>query len=432
MLHNKRFLLLFALATLFISIPFASAQDEITLTFWRITGEAAEGESPHRIWDDNGELYEMWREAHPNIDIRIEDTPFDEYSTRQLTALRAGGGGDVMMVDNLIVAPAVGTGGLAPLDDCIASQDAMEPEDWIPGLYKVGNVNGTQYSLPFDTDTRILFYNKQLLDAAGVEEVPTTWEEYYAAADAIAALDMEDVYPMSYVGARVPALSYMWLGPYFNQLDTDILTDDGESNVLADETVRVFEHGLKLARYAPEAAVAYNPGDLKNLFVQGRLAFLIQGPWLDGQIQAETDWTLGEEYDVALIPGPEEGVTGSANGGWHIAMGTNTEYPEEACEFLAWVTSPEIMAIATKDHIPTRISAQNSEFYQDYVSDDPVMQKAIEQSATGGPPINSVAEAPELMQLVQRYFLSALLGEMELDTALHELDAEISDLMASD
>lgn len=430
MFRRRSYLLLLVLIALLTVAPLTSAQDDVTLTFWRITGDSAEGENPNRIWDDNGELYELWREAHPNIDIVIEETPFDEYTTTQLTALRAGGGGDVMMVDNLAVAPAVGTGGLEPLDECISSQDALDPSDWIPGLYNVGTIDGTQYSLPFDTDTRIMFYNMRLMEEAGIEEVPTTWEEYYEAADRIAALEASDVYPMSYSGARFWALSYMWLGPYLNQMGTSILTEDGESNVLSEETVRAFEHGLQLANYSPEAAVSYIPPDLHNLFAQGKLGFLIQGPWLNNVIVDSTDWVLGEDYGVALIPGPEEGVTGSANGGWHIAIGANSENKEAACEFLAWVTSPEIMAVATKDHIPTRISAQNSDFYQDYVSDDPVMLKAIEQSATGGPPIDPVAEAPEIAQLVHRYFLSAVLGEMELEAALAELDAEITSLMS--
>ena len=400
-------------------------EEPITLTFWRITGDSAEGEAEKRIWDDNGELYEMWIEEHPNVEIVIESTPFDEYTTRQLTALAAGGGGDVMMVDNLSVAPAAGTGGLEPLDSCIDSQSAMVPDDWIPGLYAVGTIDGTQYSVPFDTDTRILFYNKQILEEAGVEEVPTTWDEYVAAADQIDALE-GNVSAMSYSGARFWALSYMWLGPFFNQLDASLLTPDRTgSAVLEEDTVRAFEFGYELAQYSPEAAISYIPPDLHTLFTQGQLAFLIQGPWLDNVIQQETDWEVGNEYDVALVPGPSEGVTGSANGGWHMAIGANSEHKEAACEFLAWVTSPEIMAVATKDHIPTRISAQESEFFQEYIEGKPVIQKSIEQSATGGPPIAPVAEAPEIAQLLHRYFLNAVEGEMTLDEALQELDAEV-------
>ena len=401
------------------------AEEPITLTFWRITGDSAEGEAAKRIWDDNGQLYDMWIAEHPNIEIVIESTPFDEYTTRQLTALAAGGGGDVMMVDNLAVAPAAGTGALEPLDSCIESQAAMDPDDWIPGLYAVGTIDGTQYSVPFDTDTRIMFYNTQILEEAGVEEVPTTWDEYIAAADMIEAME-GDVDAMSYSGARFWALSYMWLGPFFNQLDASVLTPDRTgSAVLEEDTVRAFEIGHQLAQYSPEAAISYIPPDLHTLFTQGQLAFLIQGPWLDNVIQAETDWEVGNEYDVALVPGPSEGVTGSANGGWHMAIGANSEHKEAACEFLAWVTSPEIMAVATKDHIPTRLSAQESEFFQEYIAGKPVIQKSIEQSATGGPPIAPVAEAPEIAQLLHRYFLSAVEGEMTLDEALQELDAEV-------
>ena len=91
------------------------------------------------------------------------------------------------------------------------------------------------------------------------------------------------------------------------------------------------------------------------------------------------DWEFGVDYDIALLPGPEAGQTGSSNGGWQLAISKESEHKEEACEFLAFVTAPDMMALGDKDHIPTRLSSQEAEYF----TGDPFVEKSLEQAAYG-------------------------------------------------
>ncbi|WP_213583312.1 extracellular solute-binding protein [Paenibacillus sp. J2TS4] len=66
--------------------------------------------------------------------------------------------------------------------------EIMSPElkeKFYPSFMEVGRLDGTQYALPFLASVRGLYYNKDILDEAGVTEVPKTWSELKAAAQKI-------------------------------------------------------------------------------------------------------------------------------------------------------------------------------------------------------------------------------------------------------
>lgn len=410
----------------------AMAQDDVvTINFWR--PDRSPESDPPAIWDDTGDLITAWAEEHPNIQVNINPIPFNELDTTQLTALRAGSSDvDVLLVNHVTIGAAIGTGGLEPLDDCIASQESMVAEDWIPGLYAAGQREGVQYTVPFDTDTRVMYYNKALLEEAGIETVPETWDDLYAAFDAIEALG-GDAAPFYYPGLNKWFVLYHTIGPWLVQKQTSFLNPDGNASTTLDQaTVEAWEHAIKLASYAPEASLTYNGEELEPLFAQGRMGFLFNGVWSVPTLAEMTDgeWNPGEEYGLALIPGPEAGMTGSANGGFHMAMAAASQNKEAACEFIAWATSPEVMAVATKDHIPTRVGAQETEFFQDFVGDNEATLLSLDQSVSGGLPVPAVVELPEIADLVLRQYNRAAIGEVSAQQALEELDQEITDLLS--
>jgi multiple sugar transport system substrate-binding protein len=410
--------------------PAGAAQpaEKITLQVWRAGGAAVPPERANHWWDDNGEILAQWAEANPNIEIKIEDIPFEQYDTKQLTALSGGGAPDIMFVNHVTVGAAVGTGGLEPLEECIASQPTMDPKDWIPGMWAVGTREGKQYTVPWDTDTRVLWYNKKLLEEAGVTQPPTTWDELLASLQKIADLKKEGVYPWYYFGGSYWGVLYQDIGPWLVQMDTSFLTPDGTKSAALDpKTVQAFTHAVNLAKFAPEAAVNNQAQESDALFAQGKLAYYVWGMWyIDTLKQQNPDAQYGVDYAVALLPGPEAGKTGSSNGGWQLAISKESKHKAEACKFLAWVTSPEIMALGTKSHIPTRLSAQKA----DYFKGNPVVETSLQQAAFGHPPVPTVPQLPELAQLVQKQFIRAVRGEVTPEAALAEIDKQITELLA--
>jgi len=114
----------------------------------------------------------------PGVTLTYTQIPKEQYETRLLNALASGQGPDIVMIhnhnltkeaDKLVPAPQ-GVVGLATVQDLyprVVEEEFIDPQ-------------GAIYALPIYLDTLALFYNKELLDQAGIAELPKTWEEFQA------------------------------------------------------------------------------------------------------------------------------------------------------------------------------------------------------------------------------------------------------------
>ena len=77
-------------------------------------------------------------------------------------------------------------GVLADITDRIAAEETdIDPADFLGALYDAYTlVDGHRYGLPYDGDTHVLFYNREILDRNGLQP-PATWDEYNAVAKAV-------------------------------------------------------------------------------------------------------------------------------------------------------------------------------------------------------------------------------------------------------
>ena len=121
---------------------------------------------------------EAFEASHPGVKIEYVDVASQDYAVKTTTMLEGGDTSDVFMIkeiDNLINWQAQGFA--APLADYVAAGYDMSG---FVGTEKNYAVDGVQYAIPFRSDFWVLFYNKDLFDAAGVE-LPTndmTWAQY--------------------------------------------------------------------------------------------------------------------------------------------------------------------------------------------------------------------------------------------------------------
>ena len=118
---------------------------------------------------------EAFEASHPGVTIEYVDVASQDYAVKTTTMLEGGDTSDVFMIkeiDNLINWQAQGFA--APLKDFDKDYDYSG----FKGTEVNYAVDGVQYAIPFRSDFWVLFYNKDLFDAAGVE-YPTndmTWD----------------------------------------------------------------------------------------------------------------------------------------------------------------------------------------------------------------------------------------------------------------
>lgn len=292
----------------------AAMAEDVTLTL--ISAERDEVVAP---------VIEAFEASHPGIKVEHQSVPFE--SMNATIEARIGGGDDsidVLFVDSPRVPAMVARGYLKSLEDLRPEIEPLVTPVALDAL----SVNGTIYTLPLWTSTQMMFYNKDLLDAAGIP---------HPGSDQADRLTYEQVVEM---GAKAQAAGakfgfafeqidrYYQLQPIFESLGAGSgLT--GEGNLTPDVTNAKWIEGATF--YSKLFADGISPrgvpvGQIPPMFATGELAFLVAGPWqLAGFTAAE-----GLNFGVAPVPYFASGKPVTPTGSWALAVSPHTAHPEEA------------------------------------------------------------------------------------------------------
>ena len=277
---------------------------------------------PHH--PDDAQFWETMKQefeaAHP--DITLNPTFFNwPTMDAELTAGYAGQVADITaMVDT---------------EDYAAEKAAIAPFTW-----DVTNFDGKTYGVGALGAAFGIFYNADLLQAAGITEFPQTRDELVEAAK---ALTTDQVWGFQFRDSFTDYAHWDWL-PYVHNDDADIMTADLKAQNLAPAAAAATQYlaDMRLVhKVAPEAG-AYDWNGSKALFEAGRIAILH-----DEYPQAvvwEVDKPVEFGLGVAQAPATTEGGKQSTMGNFGYAtISEKSPNKEAAWEVVKWWTSADVI-----------------------------------------------------------------------------------------
>ncbi|MET8333371.1 sugar ABC transporter substrate-binding protein [Streptosporangium canum] len=292
----------------------------------------------YAIWDKNDQasaekIIAAFQQANPNVTVKLEITPWDQYWTKLQTVASGGTAPDVFWMNSLNLRMYAKGGIIAPLDE---SKVAGLPEAVVDGYRH----DGTLYGLPFSVSIPALWYDKKIFDAAGVK-YPTadwTWDDVKAAAKKLTDPAKKQF------GILAPMLDQVGFYNTMIQAGGHVVSADGKKSGF-DEPGSIqgleFWTGLIKDQAAPVAEV-YADTDTIQLFQSGKYGMQYGGVWF-----ASTYWAnpeTRERIDVAPLPkGPTQEAAillGLAN-----AVSAKSEHPKESAAFAEFVTSEQAQKI---------------------------------------------------------------------------------------
>lgn len=322
---------------------------------------------------------DAFQAAHPNVTITYNSVPFAQFtSTIQARMASKDATLDVYMADEPRVPYLASSGYLTPWPGDPASLDEVLNENDIEAVTWDDQV----WSLPMWTSSQVLYYNKALLGAAGVEE---------PSADPADRLTWEDLVER---GAKAQAAGAKW-GFSFQQVDryyqlqtlpeslgggpglvgddllTPDLTNDGWLQAM-EWYGSIFESGV-----SPRGI---DVGQIPELFLNGELAFMVGTPVYVSQFAGAPDLDWG----VAPMPAFEDGEPMTPTDGWSLGVSPYSENQDVAWEFAEFLTLDEAGSLTTIQGRP--YPSANKGTMTTYLSDLPDL--------AGG-------KAPELPELLQ-------------------------------
>ena len=282
-------------------------------------------------------IVEKFNAANNGIHVTATFTGnYDETLQKTLTAISGGNAPNVVLsgynLSNLLSIEAI-----VDMNTLIAKEPAGFLDDYVPGFFTLFNYPGNKlYGMPFQHSATILYYNKDIMKAAGLnpEKPPATWSELKSATEALKAHDSKLV-PFEFMGDvwLTEALALSNGGGIHVDMDTMALDNP---NLI--ETVGFFK-GMMDAGLA-EDNTSY--GGAAENFLAETTALMTNSSGSLGNVSntATFDW------GIAPLPAGDgkDSVSLLGGGGFLIIDEHPQEKIDASWEFVKYMTSPEVSA----------------------------------------------------------------------------------------
>ncbi|GAB3710798.1 extracellular solute-binding protein [Nocardiopsis oceani] len=338
-----------------------------TLTVWRM-GDASEEQNDHMDM-----VTEQYQELHPDTDVDVQWIPWDEFSQRFQTAL-VSGGPDVVEIGNDQVPTWAHSEALYDVSEFAEEWD--DTDDMLEGAYANGTFDDAQYSIPWYSGVRALWYNTDWLEELG-HEPPETWDELTEVAE-----DIEDEYDVPGFAAPTDFLngiaSFVWAN------DGDFATQEGDEwvgELDSAETTEALEFyaGLTVDGHSPSACVGVDEVECAHAdFVNRDIGMFIDGPWAQPQLEELNDDHV-DHWATAPIPGTD-GMAPAFGGGSDLSVWGTTEYPEAAFDYITVLNSKD--NAMPYNEVASMFPVYEDVLESDAFQEDPILAGAATQ-ATG-------------------------------------------------
>ncbi len=334
------------------------AQEASQVTFW----------TTHTEPDLSGlqMIVDNFNSENSDVQATMVQVVGDETDTTKLmTAVRGGTGPDVYMLDRFIVAQRAAEGVLQELTSFIGEEDLSQT--YIPFAWAEANFQGAPYALPFDTDARALFFNRGMLEEAGIDVAPLdaangaiTFAALTEIANQLNETDQDGNFsrvgfvPYSHQGWHY-TYGFAFGGTFFDAASCQV-TPDEAGVVAGHQWLYDYAAALdpqKLNAFAGPYAATETVPEEQDLFVTNRVAFAITGDWFLNTMRKFAPET---DYGVTLIPVPEEGGESATwAGGWSLVIPQGAKNPEGAWRFLQYAAGEPGQRVYTTEtaHLPT-------------------------------------------------------------------------------
>lgn len=270
-------------------------------------------------------------ETETGIDVETVAIPWDSIDQKLTTSVASGQGPDVVQIGLSKLRTFADAGALLPLDDLVANYPGLATANFLDAVAgEATAVAGQIVSVPWVSDTRVLFYRKDILEAAGFANPPATWDELRTTAKTLTARG-EGQY-----GYYIP----QWDSPLPVVMTWDFGGDivNAEGNV--DFTSPAFASAVDLytGLHADGSVPKNGDFDQTQGFTSGIAPMLVSGPYLAKAIAGAAP-ELDGKWGVTTLPKGSSSGT-SLFAGSNMGVWFNTDAQDESLKLLEFLSKP--------------------------------------------------------------------------------------------
>lgn len=380
-----------------------STGSDAEITLWTAFGSGVNGEAQAKLVEDfnaQGNGITVTSEAYAD---------YEEVAQSLITGLQTGDIPDVAIISDVWWFRFYLSQSLLDLTDMTDT-----PDDYVESLYADYQRNGGQYGVPFARSTPLLYFNRDLIESAGLDEsIFKTWTDLVDNAQALLDANPDMLGAFGF-GNAASYGAWVLHGPVWA---FDGRYSDEDFNILVAE----------------EGCV--NTGEFMREFVQSGNGVAVSDPATDfqtgglGAIMGSTG-SLGNITDIAQFNVgtaflPEELQFGCPTGGSGLSImaDASEENQQAAMEFATFCTNTENATYwaQTSGYMPVRTSAIDSADFQAFLADHPNNKVAIEQLPMTSPQDSARVFIPNGDQILGRGWEQILVNNVPAQEAWDEV-----------
>jgi len=314
---------LISLVLLLLALSIGSgvlAAEKITLVMWGKYDEVM------------AKIVPLFEQKFPHVDLKMEYVSSEV--SKFLTAYTAGLAPDLVFIATRDAAQYIEAGMVVPVDFAALSAGNKRAffDRYLPGLEGAISYKGQLYNLPAEITSGGMLYNQDILNQAGIRQIPTTWQELTTIGAKISNYDASGKPTRVGIAINTPA---QWVVRYWitmiRQAGSDWITPDGKANFSSPGS----RAAITAYREMFASGAAYR-GQNQGAFLQHRAAFLPTGTYRVFGIPE--DLMLG----ATSYPQFQGGVPYNFCYGWGIYVTSQCKYPELAWQVAEFFTSLQV------------------------------------------------------------------------------------------
>ncbi|MBD2356224.1 ABC transporter substrate-binding protein [Tolypothrix sp. FACHB-123] len=351
----------------------------INVTLWQ-------GVNPPQNRDILQKLVDKFNQTHPDIHVEsLYVGQQDQQMPKILAAVVGNAPPDLLWYNPTIAGQLVELDAIIPVDEMLKNSAVKAEID--PTLFASMEYQGKIWSIPFATNNVGVFYRPSLFKAAGIENLPRTWEELRQVAQKLTRdTDKDgkiDQYGMLLPLGKGEFTVFTWL-PFMWSSGGELVSGDAQQAAavnLKDNQGAIAALQFWRDLIVDGSAMLSEPerGYEVNNLVSGNVAMQVTGPWSLGEFQQS-----GVDFDVFPIPINKNPST-SIGGENLFLFKTTPEQQKAAFKFAEYAVSQAFqteLALGT-GYLPVNVRSRQSSQYQKFIQKFPQLQVFLDQAKFG-------------------------------------------------
>jgi len=366
---------------------------------------------PYPQFDNNSAWVKLLESCGTQAGVTVKRTGFDttDLTSKELFAAQQGTSPDVLIVDNPVVSTLATAGVLTDTGTTKVDTSAVEPN-----LLAAGQVDGKTYGIPIGANTLALYYNKNVLQAAGID--PASVKDWASLTDALAKAKAAGKKGITFAAIGTEEGSFQFL-PWFWGAGANLTN---LASAQATAALNLWTGWLKNG-YAPNSVLNDTQTTAWQEFSTGQYAFAENGTW-----QLNNAAKAGFPYGIIPLPGQNGGTAPAPTGGEFVTVPMQTDPSRYAVseKLVSCLTSAEnaYTTDTTLSYVGATTTVQNRQ-----VAATPSFSTWVDavHAAKGRTSDNLGTRYPKISQQLWTAVQAALSGSASPENALRSAQAAV-------